>query len=198
MGYNTRMLDVLSIIKEYSYVGLFIIVFLESGVFFLLPGDSLLFAFGVLAGAGYLNIYSGIIGIVIAAILGEAVGYHIGKYLEYLSTHKFFRKIFREDKILKTKEFFDKYGAQTIILARFVPIVRTFTPILAGVSKMNKKLFWKYNIIGAIVWGAGIPLLGYIFGQKFPGVQENLTLISVIIIVVTVAPVLWKILRKKK
>lgn len=192
------MFDVLSIIKEYSYVGLFLIVFLESGIFFLLPGDSLLFAFGVLAGSGYVNIYTGIACILVAAILGEAVGYHIGKYLEYLSTHKFLRKIFREDKILQTRDFFDKYGTRTIFLARFVPIVRTFAPILAGVSKMNKKVFWKYNVIGAIVWGAGIPLLGYVFGQKFPGVQDNLTLISVLIIVVTVAPVLVKMMIAKK
>lgn len=192
------MFDVLSIIKEYSYVGLFLIVFLESGIFFLLPGDSLLFAFGVLAGSGYVNIYTGIVCILVAAILGEAVGYHIGKYLEYLSTHKFLRKIFREDKILQTRDFFDKYGTRTIFLARFVPIVRTFAPILAGVSKMNKKVFWKYNVIGAIVWGAGIPLLGYVFGQKFPGVQDNLTLISVLIIVVTVAPVLVKMMIAKK
>lgn len=191
------MPDVISLIKEYSYLGIFIIVFLESGIFFLLPGDSLLFAFGLLASSGYVDIYTGIVLILIAAIGGGGVGYSIGQYIEALSNHKYLKNIFKKDKIEETKVFLNKHGTKTILLARFVPVVRTFAPMLAGFAKMDKKLFWKYNIIGAFVWGVGITVLGYVFGNKFSGIEKHITLISVVIIAISLLPFAISFVNKK-
>lgn len=192
------MFDVIPLLQDYGYIGLTLIVFFESGIFFLLPGDSLLFAAGILASKGYIDLPLTILLVVVAAILGNMVGYRIGTYVERFSEHRYLKKIFPKSKIEETHAFFGKYGHRTIILARFVPVVRTFAPIVAGFSKMGYTGFMRSNIIGAVVWGAGLPLLGYLFGGSFPGIEDNLTVISLGIIFVSLLPVLVKWGRRGK
>ena len=192
------MLDVISIIKEYSYIGIFIIVFLECGIFFLLPGDSLLFAVGIMASRGFLSFYPAVFFIVCAAILGGKAGYFIGKYFEHIFEHKHFKKIFPKNKLDHVRDFFKKNGDKTILFCRFVPIVRTFAPIVAGFSEMRFSTFWKYNVLGGILWGMLIPTLGYLFGNTFPALEHNIGLISILIVVVSVLPFGVKYVANKK
>lgn len=193
------MLDVIiSFIREYSYIGVFLIVCLESGIFFPLPGDSLLFTVGVLASKGFFDLSFVLVVIVFAAILGGEIGYNIGKYLETLMEHKYSKRFFHRGKIEETREFFKKYGQATLVLGRFVPVVRTFAPILAGFLEMKKTTFRIYNIIGGIVWGVGITLLGYLLGHSFPTIEKHITLISVVIVVVSITPIIIKFINRKK
>lgn len=193
------MFDLIGFIKEYSYIGIFIIIFLECGVFFLLPGDSLLFAVGIMASRGFISLDTALIFIVIAAILGGHAGYIIGKYCERLFEQKYLKKIFPKDKIEKAKSFFHENGNRTMLFCRFIPIVRTFAPIVVGFSDVSYKTFWKYNFIGGVLWGLSIPTLGYLFGESFPALEHNLGLISVLIVAVSLIPILKKYaVRKKK
>ena len=191
------MLDIIAFIKEYSYIGIFIIVCLESGIFFPLPGDSLLFTVGIFASKGFFNITFALVAIISAAILGGEIGYRVGAYLEFLMEHKYSKRFFHRDNVEKTKLFFQKHGQKTLVLGRFVPVVRTFAPILAGFLEMKKATFRTYNIIGGIVWGTGITMLGYIFSNTFPSLERHITLISIIIVIVSVFPFVFTYLKKK-
>jgi membrane-associated protein len=188
--------DVLSIIKEYSYIGIFIIVFLECGIFFLLPGDSLLFAVGLLASRGFISFFPAVILIVIAGILGGEAGYFIGKYFEKWFDHSSVRRFFPKDKIELAKEFFYKNGNKTILICRFVPIVRTFAPIVVGFSEVKHSTFWKYNVLGGLLWGLTIPTIGYVFGNSVPGLEHNIGKISLIIIVISIVPLFIKFFKE--
>lgn len=157
------------IINTIGMYGIWAIVFAESGLFFgfFLPGDSLLIASGIFAATGRFNIWVLTTGIVIAAILGDQVGYWTGK--------KFGPKIFKKEgkflnheHLVSAKKFFDKHGPWAIVLARFTPAVRTFTPIVAGAANMHYPLFVRYNILGAFIWGAGLTLLAYFIGSSLP------------------------------
>jgi membrane-associated protein len=151
-----------------------VIVFAESGLLvgFFLPGDTLLFGAGLLASQGELPIVPLIIATVVAAIIGDNVGYSIGRR----AGHRIFRKkdgiIFRQEYIEKAEAFYEKHGGKTIIIARFTPIVRTFAPVVAGVGKMPRQRFMLYNIVGGLLWGAGVTLLGYWFGQRIPHLDK--------------------------
>ena len=192
------MFDIIAIIKEYSYIGIFIIVFLECGIFFLLPGDSLLFAVGIMASRGYISFYPAVVLIVLAGILGGKAGYFIGKYFERFLENKHLSKIFRKDKIEQVRDFFKKNGDKTILVCRFVPIVRTFAPIVAGFSEMKFSTFWKYNVLGGMIWGISIPTLGYLFGNSFPALEHNIGLISILIVGVTVLPFMKKYFKRRR
>ena len=182
----------------WTYPILFAIIFCETGLVIMpyLPGDSLLFVAGTLAGAGYLNIETLIASLVIAAVLGDTVNYWIGhttgmKILE--KNYSFVKK----EHLEKTKDYFQKYGGFTIIIARFVPFIRTFAPFLAGVGKMDYRWFLTYNIIGAILWILAFTLAGYFLGS-LPIVQENFSLIIYAIIGISlfaVASVIYSMLR---
>jgi membrane-associated protein len=172
-------------------------VFLESGVFFALPADSLLFTAGLLVSALGLNIYFLISFIFIATFLGAIAGYYIGFYLEKLQNYSVFRKILKKEHLGKTHEFFEKHGAYTIFISRFVPIVRTFTPIVAGVAHMDKKLFIKSSLLSGFVWSVSIPLLGFFLGRTFPAIKNYLTPIIIIIVLISLIPVVVPMLRKK-
>ncbi len=171
------MFDIIAIIKEYSYVGIFIIVFLECGIFFLLPGDSLLFGVGLLASRGYISFFPAVFFIVCAGILGGKAGYVIGKYFEHVFENKHMKRIFPKDKIEHVRAFFKKNGDKTILFCRFVPIVRTFAPMVAGFSQMRFSTFWKYNILGGVVWGILIPTLGY-DAESFQGSEAKIVVVS--------------------
>ncbi len=189
-----------SIIAQYggwSYAVLFLIVFAETGLVVtpFLPGDSLLFAAGALSAGGSLDIGLLMLTLTIAAILGDAVNYHIGRYLgpKVLSGKSRFLK---PEYLAKTQAFYDKYGVKTIVIARFVPIVRTFAPFLAGVGKMSYGKFLSYNVIGAITWILVCCLAGYFFGN-IPAVKKNFGLVVIGIIAVSVLPIAFEIVKAK-
>ncbi len=192
-------LDLISIVKAVGYAGIALAIFSESGVLFgiFFPGDSLLFTSGLIASQGFLNIFILIPLIVVSAILGDTVGYWFGAKV---GTRLFTREdsfFFKKRHAEKTRDFYGKYGTKAVFLSRFIPIIRTIAPILAGVAKMNYAKFLKYNVAGGILWGAGITLIGYFLGSAFPGTQKYLTLIIAVIIVVSFAPIIFEIVKRK-
>jgi membrane-associated protein len=169
----------------FSYLAIWGIIFAESGLLvgFFLPGDSLLVTAGFLASQGKLNIAILIIGCFICAVLGDNVGYFTG--------YKFGRKLFRKDNyqkhLEKTQSFYKRHGKKTIVLARFVPIVRTFAPIIAGVGAMNYRTFMFYNLIGGFAWTFGVTLLGYFLGKSLPAEQVDKYLLPIILLIIVVS-----------
>lgn len=194
----THWLDPKVLLQQFGYVGLFIIVFAESGLFFgfFLPGDSLLLIAGVLAATGYLKIEILLPLIFAAAFLGDQVGYFSGK----MFGRRFFARdsgwLFHKDRITDAEMFFDKHGKKAVVIARFVPIVRTFIPIVAGIARMPYGVFVVFNFIGALVWGIGITLAGYFLGG-IPGIDRYLHYVIGAIIVVSVVPVFVHAFRRK-
>ncbi|TWS20962.1 DedA family protein [Tsukamurella asaccharolytica] len=205
----TDPIAVLNAFGSIALIGLLLVVFIESGVLFpVLPGDSLLFIAGLLAAAGASSAAAGelqytgsamslpvlLIATPIAAILGSQVGYFIGRF----GGERFFKP---DARFLKTKyldeshEFFEKYGPATLILARFVPFVRTFAPIAAGAANMQYAKFLIWNMIGAVIWADGILLLGMWLG-RFTFVRENIDIIFLAIVAVSVLPIVWGVLKK--
>jgi len=192
-------LDLPTLITTVGYLGIFFIIFAESGLFFgfFLPGDTLLFSAGLLASQGYLNIAILIPLVVLGAVLGDQIGYLFGR--------KFGSKIFNHDKSFYFKKryvndaenFYKKHGKKTVLLARFVPVIRTFIPILAGVGKMNYKIFVTYNVIGGTIWGMAITLLGYFLGEKIPNIDTYIIPILLLVIFISVLPTLFSIIRVK-
>lgn len=191
--------DLVELIKTVGYLGLFGIVFAESGLLigFFLPGDSLLFTAGFLASQDFLNIYAVMAGCFIAAVVGDSVGYAFGNKVGPAIFKREDSLIFNKDHIRKAQDFYAKHGVKTIILARFVPVVRTFAPILAGVGKMEYRTFLTYNILGGALWALGIPFLGYTLGNRIPGVDRYLLPIILGIIVLSILPGILHIVRHK-
>lgn len=176
------------------------IVFAESGLLigFFLPGDTLLVAAGVLASQGNLSITTTIVAIVLAAIIGDNVGYSIGQISGKRLFHKKDGILFRREYVERAQSFYEKHGGKTIILARFVPIVRTFAPMVAGIGKMPWPKFFAYNVVGALIWGVGVTLLGYWVGSKIPNIGEYLEYALLVVIVLSLAPAIWHIVRDEK
>lgn len=194
------MFDLVSLVESVGYLGIFAIIFAESGILigFFLPGDSLLFTAGFLASQGFLSIIPLIILLFIAAVAGDAVGYLFGKKVgpKIFSRPKSFW--FNPTHIEKTRTFFERYGAKTILLARFLPAVRTFAPIMAGVGGMSYRIFATYNAIGALAWAGGVTLLGYFFGQIIPNPDRYLIPVVLAIIILSVLPTVWQIVKEKR
>jgi membrane-associated protein len=194
-------IDIQGLLLATGYVGLFCIVFVESGLFFgfFFPGDSLLFTAGLLAATALLNIWILIVLVPVAAIVGSAVGYAFGSWIgpRLFTKHDSF--FFDKKHIERAEQFYEKYGPRAIILARFVPVVRTFVPIVAGVGRMRYTTFFTYNSIGAVLWGSGVTLLGYFLGRTFPAVQNYLTPIIILIVILSFIPLVreWWMQRKK-
>mgnify|MGYP003617302790 FL=1 len=188
--------------QNWFYIILFLLIFIETGLVVMpfLPGDSLLFAAGMLAAAfpDQLNIYI-ILGLLwIAAILGDTVNYTIGKTLgTKLVTAKIFgKRIIQDSAIEKTESFFQKYGSKTIVIARFVPIVMTLAPFVAGVSKMHYGTFIKYNLIGGTIWVVGITLAGYFLGT-IPIIKNNFEIVVMLIIAFSLVPIMIEFIKSK-
>ena len=181
------------------YVILFLIVFCETGLVVtpFLPGDSLLFAAGGIAAVGGMNIHLMVALLIAAAILGDAANFTIGKYFGARLFSNPDSKIFRQSHLAKTHAFYEKYGGKTIIIARFVPIVRTFAPFVAGMADMHYGRFIRYNIIGAIAWVVLFAYAGYFFANT-KIVKENLSLVLAAIIVLSVLPAVVEIVRAKR
>ena len=176
---------------------LFLIIFVETGLVVMpfLPGDSLLFAAGALAATGAMDPVVLIILLFIAAVLGDTLNYHIGKYIGPRVFNIESRWINKE-YLLKTQAFFEKHGGKTIIFARFIPFARTFAPFVAGVSSMNYKYFLSYNVIGAICWVASFITLGYLFGN-IPVVKDNFTFVIFGIIFLSILPAIITFIRER-
>lgn len=180
------------------YAILFLIVFCETGLVVtpFLPGDSLLFAAGAVAALGGMNVHIAALLLLAAAIIGDAVNFAIGKYFGEKLFTKPDSRIFKREYLDKTHAFYEKYGGKTIILARFVPIVRTFAPFVAGMGDMHYGKFIRYNIIGALLWVGLLTYAGYFFGTQ-PIVQNNFGLMVIGIIVVSVLPMVLEIAKAK-
>ncbi len=172
-------------ISPYGEVATWLFVFAETGLLvgFFLPGDSLLFTAGVLAGQGKLELWLLLPGAFVAAFLGSELGYLIGQRVGPPLFRRPDSRLFKREYVERTHEFFDRHGPKAVVLARFVPVVRTFTPVMAGVGKMNRRLYSVYNAIGALLWAVGVTVLGYILGNAIGGSIDNylLPLIAVII-----------------
>lgn len=188
--------------QNWFYIILFLLIFIETGLVVMpfLPGDSLLFAAGMLAAAfpDQLNIYLVLAILWLAAILGDTVNYTIGKTLgTKLVTAKIFgKRIIQDSAIQKTEDFFQKYGSKTIVIARFVPIVRTLAPFVAGVSKMHYGTFIKYNLIGGTIWVIGITLAGYFLGT-IPMIKNNFEIVVILIILFSLFPIVIEFIKSK-
>ncbi len=192
------MFDIVALVTAAGYLGIFAIVFAESGLLigFFFPGDSLLFTAGILASAGALNIWALVPLIFLAAVLGDNAGYFIGKK----AGEKLFNKkdsfFFRRSHVEKTKKFFANYGVKAIVLARFVPVVRTFVPTLAGVGEMRYKTFLAYNLIGGALWGITLPLGGYFLGSMIPDIDRYLLPLILGIIFLSLLPIVKEVLKR--
>jgi len=197
------MFDLVLIIKTAGYLGLFGIIFAESGLFFgfFLPGDSLIFTAGFLASQGYLNIWLLLAILFVAAVLGDNVGYWFGAKVGPMIFKREDSRFFKKEYVKQAHEFFEKYGGKSLILARFVPIVRTFVPIVAGVGKMNYQKFFFFNIVGGLLWTFGVTLAGYFLGQVVPGIDQYIIPIVLLIIIISILPGVVHLLKnylKKK
>jgi membrane-associated protein len=207
-------IDPQKLLESVGLIGLWLVVFAESGIMigFFLPGDSLLFTAGLattgielsngntftLAGG---HVWLVALGCAVAAVAGDQVGYAFGRRVGPALFRRSESRLFKPEYVIKAELFFEKHGAKAIILARFVPIVRTFTPIVAGTSNMHYRTFVKFNIIGGIVWSVGFVLLGYWLGSAFPQIGDNLELAVVIIVIFSLVPIgieFWRHRRKAK
>lgn len=202
LALGPQWLDPNYLISTFGLIGILAIVFAESGLLigFFLPGDSLLFTTGLLvAGHEYLTqpLWLVCLLIVLAAVLGDQTGYLIGRKAGPALFRRPDSRLFKQEYVEKANAFFEKYGPRSIVLARFVPIVRTFTPVIAGVSAMHYRTFVIFNVIGGTLWGVGVTVLGYFLGQvEF--VKAHIELILIAIVVVSVLPIVFEYTRARR
>lgn len=182
----------------WTYAILFLIIFCETGVVVLpfLPGDSLLFAIGAFAARGSFDFWTISLSLLVAAIIGDSLNYTIGKYVGPKVFYKEDSKFFNKAHLIKAQSFYEKYGAKTIIIARFIPIVRTFAPFVAGIGEMSYRKFMTYNVVGAVLWIFSFIPLGYFFGN-LPFIQRNFKLVMIAIIVISVLPAVIEFFRER-
>ena len=199
-------LDPEGIIEGVGLLGIWAIVFAESGLLvgFFLPGDALLFTAGFFASSPesipeelHLSLLPLIVGVVACAIVGDQVGYLFGRRLGPALFKRPDSRFFKQQNVTKAHEYFERYGPRTIVLARFVPIVRTFAPVVAGVSAMDYRTFVRWNVIGGVLWGIGITLLGYFLGQV-DVIAENIELTIVVIVAISCLPIAHELWRARK
>ncbi|WP_353128590.1 DedA family protein [Parapedobacter pyrenivorans] len=198
---DQHLLEIVNDYQTWTYLILFLIIFIETGVVVMpfLPGDSLLFAAGMLAAQpNELNVWLMIIILLIAAITGDSLNYAIGKRFGMrITKFKLFgRQVVKDEQIEKTHSFYAKYGSKTIVIARFVPIVRTLAPFVGGIGRMNYGTFLTYNVVGAILWVVGITLAGYFLGN-IPIVKDNFSKVVLLIIVLSILPIIFEFAKEK-
>lgn len=194
------MLDLLhdlpTLIRTVSYLGLFAIVFAETGLLvgFFLPGDSLLITAGLLSATeGVLSLPLVILACTSAAIIGDSVGYLIGAKAGPRIFNRPDSRWLKPEHVERAHAYFERYGAKTLVIARFVPIVRTFAPTMAGVARMSYRTFITYNVAGGVLWGAGVPLAGYLLGRLIPDLERYIILLIGLVVVVSVIPVVLEL-----
>ena len=182
------------IVRWGGYIGLFFIIFAETGLLFgfFLPGDSLLVTAGLFAGRGELDIILLIVLLIIAAISGNSTGYLIGAKAGHALYSRPKSRWFRQDHLLKTREFYEKYGGITIVLAQFMPFARTFAPVVAGIAEMRYPRFAVFNIAGAIAWITSMTLTGYFLGRTIPGIEKHIEWVIGIVVFISISPLIYK------
>ena len=193
-------LDPQNLLVTFGTIGLFLIVLAESGLFFgfFFPGDSLLFTAGLFAAQGTLNLPLILVGCFIAAVAGDQVGYVFGQRVGPALFKRPDSRLFKQEYVERARAFFEKHGPKTIVLARFVPIVRTFAPILAGVGRMQYRTFVSYNLIGGFLWAVGVTLLGYWLGNLIPDIDAYLLPIVALIIALSFIPIGMEWLKRRR
>ncbi|MFF2938711.1 DedA family protein [Streptomyces niveus] len=202
LALGPQWLDPGHLISTFGLIGVLLVVFAESGLLigFFLPGDSLLFTTGLLvAGHTYLTqpLWLICLLIVLAAVLGDQTGYLIGRKAGPALFRRPDSRLFKQENVEKANAFFERYGPRSIVLARFVPIVRTFTPVIAGVGAMRYRTFVVFNVIGGTLWGVGVTVLGYFLGQ-IDFVKTNIELILIAIVVVSLLPIVIEYARARR
>ena len=192
-------IDLITLIKTAGYAGLFGIIFAESGLLigFFLPGDSLLFTAGFLASQGYLDLIPLMLITLSGAVLGDSFGYAFGRKIGYKIFKKEDSLLFHKDNLKRADRFYKEHGGKALILARFMPVIRTFAPILAGVGQMRYRTFLFYNVIGGVLWATGLTYLGYYLGETIPNIDRYLLPIIIVIIILSSLPTIFHILKNK-
>lgn len=190
--------DIVSLVQATGYLGIAAIVFAETGLFFgfFFPGDSLLFTAGILASQGFFNIWLLSFLTTASAILGDSVGYWSGKKAGPYIFRRPDSFWFRKERVEDARRFFEKYGPLSIVLARFIPVIRTFTPIVAGVAGMRYAVFFAYNVIGALLWALAIPLAGYYLGNAIPDIERYIIPLVGIIVAISLFPFIAEVMKK--
>lgn len=193
-------MDPKSLIETFGTIGLFVIVFAESGLLigFFLPGDSLLFTAGLLASQGALNFAVVLVGCFLAAVAGDQVGYIFGARVGPALFRRPDSRLFRRSYVEKARRYFDTQGPKTVLLARFIPFVRTFAPILAGVGQMRYRTFVAFNVVGGLLWAVGVTTLGYTLGKSIPNVDRYLLPAVAVILAVSFVPIVREFLRLRR
>ena len=184
---------------HWLYLILFLIIFAETGlvIFPFLPGDSILFIAGTVTATADLNVHLLVIVLITAAILGDTINYSVGHYIGPRAFDKADSRWFKQDHLRRTQAFYEKYGGVTIIIGRFVPIIRTFAPFLAGVAGMKYPRFLSYNVVGAVAWIVSLVYAGYLFGN-IPWVKKNLTLIVFLIVAISLIPAVTTYMKERR
>lgn len=191
-------MDPESLLKAVGTVGLLAIVFAESGLLagFFLPGDSLLFTAGLLAAEGVLSLPLILVGCFVAAVAGDQVGYAFGRRVGPALFRRPDSRLFHQRNVERARTYFEQHGPKTVVLARFLPVVRTFTPVVAGVGQMDYRTFVTYNVVGGLLWAVGLTCLGYVLGESVPDIDRYLLPMVLVIGAVSFVPVLrelWKL-----
>lgn len=195
------LLDPEKLLQTFGTLGLFLVVFAESGLLvgFFLPGDSLLFTAGLLSSQGRLpELPVLLVGCFTAAVVGDQVGYQFGQRVGPALFRRPDSRLFRQSHVERARRYFDEYGAKTIVLARFVPIVRTFAPILAGVGGMRYRTFATFNVVGGLLWSVGVTTAGYLLGESIPSIDRYLLPVIAVIVAASVAPMAVELLRARR
>lgn len=191
-------IEITEILQNGGLIVIALILFAETGLLigFFLPGDTLLLAAGILVASGTFSFATLLPVILISTILGNIVGYEIGHRAGPKLFKKEDSKIFKKEYLERAEQFYEKHGGKTILFARFIPIIRTFAPIVAGIGKMDKRLFNFYNVVGGVVWGVGVTLIGYYFGSKIPNIDHYiLPVILTVVLLSFLSPFLHKLKR---
>ena len=185
------------LIETFGTIGLLVTIFAESCIIFFLPGDTLLFTAGLLASQGHLNPVVILVGSFLAAVAGNQVAYVLGNKVGP-SLFKPGSRLFKMEYVHRAEEYFEKFGSRTIVLARFIPAVRTFAPILAGIGTMRYRTFVTFNVVGALLWAVGVTLLGYTLGKTVHGIDKYLLPVIILIAALSAVPVLLEIRRHRR
>ena len=201
------MLDPKNLLETFGVIGLFAIVFAETGLLigFFLPGDSLLVLAGLVAAVGaqsnlniHLNLVVVLVGLFVSAVAGAQVGYVIGRTAGPALFSRPDSRLFKQEYVDKAQHYFDRYGAKTIVLARFIPIVRTFANPMAGVAGMPARSFTTFNLIGGALWTIGVTMLGFVLGKTIPSAEDHLLVIEGVIIALSLVPIAIEVLRARR
>lgn len=192
-------IDIVKLTRMAGYVGLAVIILCETGLFlgFFLPGDSLLFTAGLLASQGLFNMFILVPLMIAAAIIGYGVAYWFGDKIGHWLLKRPDSLWFKRRYLTQAHEFYERHGGAALIIGRLVPIVRTFLPIVAGMAEMSSQKYWMYNIIGAVIWCAGVTVAGYYLGSVIPNIDRYLLPIIFLIIIISILPAVIHLLRAK-